>query len=88
MPKIAKEHVSSAKKINNMKNKFKKTIAIYLTLLMVSSSVYPCTGITLKSKDGGVVVSRTVEWALNDAQHNKILIVPRNKQFTGQTPDG
>ena len=88
MPKIAKEYVSPAKKINNMKNKFKKTIAIYLTLLMVSSSAYPCTGITLKSKDGGVVVSRTVEWALNDAQHNKILIVPRNKQFTGQTPDG
>ena len=88
MPKIAKEYVSLAKKINNMKNKFKKTIAIYLTLLTVSSSVYPCTGITLKSKDGGVVVSRTVEWALNDAQHNKILIVQRNKQFTGQTPDG
>jgi choloylglycine hydrolase len=35
-----------------------------------------------------IVVSRTVEWALNDAQHNKILIVPRNKQFIGQTPEG
>jgi len=62
-----------------MKNKFKRMIANYLAVLMVSSSAYPCTGITLKSKDGGVVVSRTVEWALNDAQHNKILIVPRNK---------
>ena len=71
-----------------MKIKFKKVIAIHLALLMVSISAYPCTGITLKSIDGGVVVSRTVEWALNDAQHNKILVVPRNKQFIGQTPEG
>jgi|GEM_PF-4859869 choloylglycine hydrolase len=55
---------------------------------MVSTSAFPCTGITLKSNDGGVVVSRTVEWALNDAQHNKILVVPRHKQFVGQTPEG
>ena len=33
---------------------------------MMSTSAYPCTGITLKSADGGVVVARTVEWALND----------------------
>jgi len=62
-----------------------------LTLLLVficCDAIFACTGITLKSKDGGVVVSRTVEWALNDAQHNKILIVPRNKTFTGQTPRG
>lgn len=71
-----------------MKIKFKKTIAISLALLMMSTSVMPCTGITLKSNDGGVVVSRTVEWALNDAQHNKILVVPRNKSFIGQTPQG
>ena len=64
-----------------MKNKFKKLIAIHLALLMVSSNAYPCTGITLKSNDGGVVVSRTFEWSLNDTQHNKVLFVPRNKQF-------
>lgn len=71
-----------------MNNKLKKIIATILTLLMMSSIAYPCTGITLKSNDDGVVVARTVEWALNDAQHNKILIVPRNKQFIGQTPEG
>jgi penicillin V acylase-like amidase (Ntn superfamily) len=32
---------------------------------MFSTSAYPCTGITFKSTDGGVV-ARTVEWALND----------------------
>jgi choloylglycine hydrolase len=71
-----------------VKNKFKKIIATHLAFLMMSSTAYPCTGITLKSNDGGVVVARTVEWALNDAQHNKILVVPRNKEFIGLTPEG
>lgn len=65
--------------------------AIYIVILLIvlrPIMVYPCTGITLKSKDGGVVVSRTVEWALNDAQHNKILVVPRNKIYNALTPDG
>ena len=47
-----------------------------------------CTGITLTAKNGAVVVARTVEWALSDAQHNKILVVPRDKQFIAQTPEG
>jgi choloylglycine hydrolase len=71
-----------------MMNKFRIIIAIKLLMLLMSSVAYPCTGITLKSKDGGFVVARTVEWALNDAQHNKILVVPRNKKFVGQTPEG
>jgi choloylglycine hydrolase len=66
-----------------------KAICIIVSLIVMKPIIaFPCTGITLKSKDGGVVVSRTVEWALNDAQHNKILIVPRNKAFVGQTPEG
>jgi len=71
-----------------MKKSIIKILAIKLALLLISTNVFPCTGITLKSNDGGVVVSSTVEWALNDAQHNKILVVPRNKQFKGQTPQG
>lgn len=71
-----------------MKSKLKKIVSLSLALLMVSTSAYPCTGITLKSNDGGFVVARTVEWALSDAQHNKILVVPRNKKFVGQTPEG
>ena len=58
-------------------------LALTLVFALLSSNVIPCTGITLKSKDGGVVVARTVEWALNDAQHNQILVVPRNKKFVG-----
>lgn len=66
--------------------KGKKMIAFCLAFLMIHTSAFPCTGITLKAKDGAVVVSRTVEWALNDAQHNKILVVPRNKTFRGTKP--
>ena len=71
-----------------MANKYILIFILKLAILLMGSAAYSCTGITLKSKDGGVVVARTVEWALNDAQHNKILIVPRNKKFVGQTPEG
>jgi choloylglycine hydrolase len=71
-----------------MKIKMKKVIAMHLALLMVSTNIFPCTGITLKSADAGFVVARTVEWSLNDAQHNKILVVPRHKKVIGQTPQG
>ena len=67
----------------------KSALSIFaLSIVFINSDTVACTGITLKSRDGGVVVARTVEWALNDAQHNKLLVVPRNKQFRGQTPQG
>ncbi|AUC15830.1 choloylglycine hydrolase [Tenacibaculum sp. SZ-18] len=71
-----------------MKKKLFQTISIVLAFSLINSPLFACTGITLKSQDGGIIVARTVEWALSDAQHNKILVVPRNKNFTGQTPEG
>jgi choloylglycine hydrolase len=71
-----------------MKKNFLITLAILSIFALIKETGFACTGITLKSDDGGVVVARTVEWALSDAQHNKILIVPRDKMFVGQTPDG
>ncbi|MCH2235912.1 MAG: linear amide C-N hydrolase [Crocinitomicaceae bacterium] len=71
-----------------MHKRYLNFILTFIVLIMFNPNVYPCTGITLKSSDSSVVVSRTVEWALSDAQHNKILVVPRNKQFVGQTPEG
>jgi choloylglycine hydrolase len=50
--------------------------------------VSACTGISLRSEDGGVIAARTVEWALGDAKHNQIVIFPRGKAFRAQTPDG
>jgi choloylglycine hydrolase len=66
----------------------KKIFFLTLLSLMMIESSFPCTGITLKSQDKGIVVSRTVEWALSDAMHSKVLIVPRGKNFVGLTPEG
>ena len=57
------------------------------TLLSVSQSL-ACTGISLRSADGAVIAARTVEWALGDASHDKLVVSPRGHQFVGQTPDG
>lgn len=64
---------------------FKYFFTLFFTFIVTA---YACTGISLKSKDNGIVVGRTVEWALSDASHNKILIVPRGKTFTSLTPEG
>ncbi|MEI7508923.1 MAG: linear amide C-N hydrolase [Flavobacterium sp.] len=66
----------------------RNSIITVVIFSLISAPVLACTGITLKSKDGGVIVARTVEWALNDAQHNQLLLVPRNKEFRAQTPMG
>jgi choloylglycine hydrolase len=57
-------------------------------LLVSNPEVNACTGISLKSKDNGVVVARTVEWALSDDRHNRIMIMPRNNSFQALTPKG
>lgn len=69
----------------------RRPLAVFLTTIFVCSQFFPaqaCTGIALKSADGSVVVARTVEWALGDAQHNQLLIVPRRKRFRATTPGG
>lgn len=72
-----------------MANARTRTITLLLSFLLSSLPVsIACTGITLHSEDGGVVVARTVEWALSDAQHNRILVVPRGKTFAALTPEG
>jgi len=63
-------------------------VMLSAALLAPPPAAHACTGISLKSQDGGVVVARTVEWALGDARHNQIVIFPRGKAFRAQTPDG
>jgi len=62
--------------------------AISVVLLLHPAAASACTGISLNSEDGGVVVARTVEWALGDARHNQIAIFPRGRSYRAQTPDG
>jgi choloylglycine hydrolase len=68
--------------------RFEKIILLTLLIFTIIRSAEACTGITLKSQDKGIVVGRTVEWALSDASHNKIMVVPRGKRFIGLTPEG
>jgi len=73
-----------------MRQKWSGKVALITFFLNISflNQAIACTGISLKSTDGSVVVARTVEWALSDAQHNKIIVIPRNKTFKAKTPDG
>ena len=73
-----------------MSRKINLLMACIIGFALVSYKVpaSACTGISLRSEDGGVVVARTVEWSLGDAKHNQIVIFPRGKVFRAQTPDG
>lgn len=63
------------------------SLALSLALFSPASS-RACTGITLKSEDGAVIAARTVEWAAGDANHDTLVLFPRNHAFTGLTPGG
>lgn len=69
--------------------KHSRLLTCMLVLLSFGiQSVNACTGISLKSIDGSVVVARTVEWALGNASHDKIMVFPSNKTYRGLTPQG
>lgn len=69
-------------------NRLSVLLALPGFMLGLTLPVGACTGISLASADGGVVVARTVEWALGDAQHDRLALFPRGKSFTGLTPGG
>lgn len=68
-------------------NRITRTL-IATVSLAASAAALACTGISLSASDQSVVVGRTVEWALSDAQHNRIAIFPRGKKYAAQTPAG
>lgn len=68
-----------------------KSFKFFLTTLIIltfsfNTSIFACTGIQIKTKDGSFINGRTVEFgiSLNIAG----LIVPRNYQFKGTLPNG
>lgn len=63
-------------------------LIICLMVAVATRNGDACTGISLQAKDGTVVVARTVEWALSDATHDRVVVFPRGKRFIGLTPDG
>lgn len=49
--------------------------AAVISLLSIQS-VYPCTGITLRSAGGDIVTSRTVDWSKSKYE-SQYVVVPR-----------
>lgn len=41
-----------------------------------------CTGISLTATGGSIIVGRAVEWALSDAHHDRLIVVPLHTEFT------
>jgi choloylglycine hydrolase len=68
-----------------------RSLALYLCaallIPLLAREVAACTGITLRARDGSVVVARTNEWALGDMDL-KIGVFPRGRAYVAQTPDG
>lgn len=67
------------------------TAVTAISLWLVASLFVPataCTGISLSAADGSRIVARTVEWGLSDADHDTMVLFPRNHRFVAQTPEG
>lgn len=72
-----------------MSSMFRRALgAVLAGVLTLQGAALACTGISLRAADGSVVVARTVEWALSDASHDRLMVVPRGQDFVGTTPDG
>lgn len=67
----------------------KKIISAFVAVLgtICMSKADACTGITLKSKDDGVVTARTIEWGESEME-NLYTIVPRGYIQQSMLPDG
>ena len=55
--------------------------------LLAANRTDACTGITLKSQDGGTVVARTIDWS-GTVMDNMYVIMPRAQQQQSLLPDG
>ena len=80
-----KEYINIVLFERNMKKTF---LILSLINLVTTFEIGACTGISLKSKDGSVIIGRTVEWALSDATHDRIIVILRRKKFVALTPRG
>lgn len=65
-----------------------KIAPFFFLVFCIGELGHACTGISLQAKDKTVVVARTVEWALSDAHHDRVVVIPRGKGFVGLTPGG
>ena len=65
----------------------KYLILIVAGLIASATYSFACTGISLKAKDGGVVMARTIEWGSSDL-NSLLSVIPRGYSQTSYTPSG
>jgi choloylglycine hydrolase len=57
-----------------------------LSLLHISYQLYCCTGIRIKTQDGGAIYARTMEFPFD--LKSEIIAIPREMSLSGITPEG
>lgn len=68
--------------------RFFYAISVIAAIAMASAgSASACTGITLRTADGNVVMARTIEWSGSD-MYSCYVVVPRGHVWKSMTPDG
>lgn len=63
----------------------KKLLMFVCLAICLSMYSYPCTGISLTSKNGGKVVARTIEWGGSELKSSYV-VVPRGYSTYSMTP--
>ncbi len=76
----------------HMHNKYMQRKKIYcasaaLIAALIANRADACTGITLKSNNGDVVVARTMDWS-REAMDNMYVVAPRGHTARSMLPDG
>lgn len=67
-----------------MQNLMRKILGMFI---LISSVIYPCTGIMIKTEDNNIIQARTIEYGESNL-NSKIVISPRGKEFRSLTPEG
>lgn len=60
---------------------------VLIVFSLVSSIVFGCTGITVKTVNNDMIHARTVEYGEGNL-HSKLVVSPRGKEYRSYTPDG
>jgi len=61
-------------------------LSVFLMCLAFPSGILGCTTFRIKTTDGTVIFTRTMEFSIN--LHSTIAVVPRNFKFTAHAPNG
>jgi len=62
------------------------TFVLITAFSLATTPSFPCTGISLKAKDGAAIRGRTLEFGF--PMGSNLIVIPAGKEMTGTLPDG